>query len=166
MEAGLVADAVLAQSERERAGIWHIREHIEIALAHEPVFTYDVSLPIVDMERYLEGVEEELAARFDDLRLYAYGHLADGNLHVLVAPLPIGEPVPADADVDAWHAASDRAVYGPLAALGGSVSAEHGIGLHKRAWLHVSRTPEEIRLMRAIKRAMDPAGLLNPGKIL
>ena len=166
MEAGLVADAVLAQSERERAGIWHIREHIEIALAHEPVFTYDVSLPIADMAGYLEGVEAELAERFPTLAFYAYGHLADGNLHVLVAPLPIGEPAPDAPTVHAWHAASDAAVYGPLAALGGSISAEHGIGLHKKAWLHVSRSPAELELMRAIKRAMDPDGVLNPGKIL
>ena len=165
LEGGLVVDAVLAQSERERAKVWRIREHIEIALSHEPVFTYDVSLPIADMERYLEGVEAELSGRFPTLAFYAYGHLADGNLHVLVAPLPIGEPVPEGADVGAWRAASDAAVYGPLAALGGSVSAEHGIGLHKKAWLHASRTPEEIALMRRIKRAMDPAGLLNPGKI-
>ena len=166
MEAGLVADAVLAQSERERAALWRIREHIEIALAHDPVFTYDVSLPVVDMARYLEGVETELAARFPELAFYAYGHLADGNLHVLVAPLPIGAPAPDTAEEEAWHAASDAAVYGPLAALGGSVSAEHGIGLHKRAWLHVSRGPEELELMRAIKRVMDPTGTLNPGKIL
>ncbi len=166
LEAGLVEDAVLPASLRERETIWRVRENIEIALRHAPIYTYDVSLPIVEMSRYLDTVRAALAPHFPELSFYAYGHLADGNLHVLVAPLPIGAPTPAAALEAAWHAASDAAVYGPLAAIGGSISAEHGIGLAKKAWLHVSRTPAELELMRTLKRAMDPAGILNAGKIL
>jgi len=180
MERELVTDAVIARSGRERAGIWHLREHIDIALRHEPVFTYDVSLPIVDMGTYLAEVERAVLARWPDGVLYAYGHLADGNLHLLVAPRPMpaaGDAggdgpadVPADeptaSDIEAWHRASDEIVFAPLEPLGGSVSAEHGIGLAKKAHLPRSRGPEEIALMRALKATLDPGGILNPGKVV
>jgi FAD/FMN-containing dehydrogenase len=86
-----------------------------------------------------------------------FGHLGDGNLHVLVAPRPWD---------DALRHRAEELVYLPLKALGGSLSAEHGIGLEKRDWLHVSRTPEELGLMREVKAMLDPYGLLNPGKVL
>ena len=168
LEDGLIVDAAIPQSERERADVWHVREHIDIALRHDPVFVYDVSLPIVEMERYLEAVEESVRARWADAVFLAYGHLADGNLHVLVAPRPMGAPTD-DLDartIDAWHAESDERVYAPLEAIGGSVSAEHGIGLSKKAHLARSRGATEIALMRRLKETLDPAGILNPGKIV
>jgi len=167
-EDGLVVDAVVAQSERERADVWHIREHIDIALRHDPVFVYDVSLPIVEMERYLIEVERAVRARWPEAVFVAYGHLADGNLHLMVAPQALDTRREADspAELEAWHADSDDIVYGPLEAIGGSISAEHGIGLAKRAHLTRSRTSEEIAMMRSLKRLLDPRGVLNPGKVV
>ncbi|MFT6875123.1 MAG: FAD/FMN-containing dehydrogenase [Granulosicoccus sp.] len=164
MNNGLIQDAVIAQSTRERATIWHIREHIDIALQHNPVFVYDISLPIADMSHYVEQTISRLEQRWPEVIVYAYGHLADGNLHVLVAP--ITEQTLDDATRTQWQSQSNEIVYGPLKALGGSISAEHGIGLTKKAYLSYSRTPEEIALMKTLKQTLDPAGILNPGKII
>ena len=167
LDAGLVVDAVLAQSERERAALWPIRENIEIVLRHAPVFTYDVSLPIGAMARYVDELEAALRARWPESLLYAYGHVADGNLHLIVAPRPFGDETPLPAERErAWHAESDELVYAPLGPLGGSVSAEHGIGLDKKAHLGRTRGEAEIATMRALKRMLDPNGILNPGKIV
>lgn len=90
-------------------------------------------------------------------KVIVFGHLGDSNLHILVGPRPWTD--------DVRHAVEEL-VYTPLKALGGSISAEHGIGLEKRAWLHISRSPEEIALMRTLKAALDSKGILNPGKVL
>jgi FAD/FMN-containing dehydrogenase len=87
-----------------------------------------------------------------------FGHLGDGNLHVLVQT--------AAGDAPAHRAAIETIVYTPLAAIGGAISAEHGIGLEKKPYLHLSRSAEEIALMQCVKQALDPANLLNPGKVL
>ena len=164
MSNGLIQDAVIAQSEKERANIWHIREHIDIALQHDPVFVYDISLPISDMSVYVEQIISAFEQRWPGVIVYVYGHLADGNLHVLVAP--IAEQTLDEATIADWQSKSNEIVYRPLQALGGSISAEHGIGLSKKAYLSYSRTPEEIALMQTLKRTLDPAGILNPGKII
>lgn len=164
MNNGLIQDAVIAQSSRERATIWHIREHIDIALQHDPVFVYDISLPIADMSHYVDQTISNLEQLWPGVIVYVYGHLADGNLHVLVAP--IAEQPLSDATRKEWQSQSNEIVYGPLKALGGSISAEHGIGLTKKAYLSYSRTPEEIALMKTLKQTLDPNGILNPGKII
>jgi FAD/FMN-containing dehydrogenase len=157
-EAGLIEDAVLAQSDTQRQGIWAIREDIEGLIdTLAPLFTFDVSLPIPDMPGYADELEQSIRQRWPEGRLVVFGHLGDGNLHVSVS---VGSTDPET------RAAVERMVYAPLAELGGSVSAEHGIGLEKRAYLPLSRTPEEITLMRTLKRALDPHGLLNRHKIL
>ncbi len=159
-----ITDAVIAQSERERQNIWHIREHIDTALQHNPVFVYDISLPIAAMQEYVTDIQSRLASRWPQVILYVYGHLADGNLHVLVAP-PTDDTLSA-AEQQAWHSTSNDIVYQPLQAMGGSVSAEHGIGLTKKPYLRLSRTAEEILLMQTLKRSLDPNNILNPGKII
>lgn len=173
VEHGLVEDAVVAQSEQQRASLWPVREHIEIALLHDPLFVYDVSLSIGRMGDYLDRVRDALRARWPDGHFYAYGHLADGNLHLLVAPRSIqpGARVrhglgDADAATLADEAISDAIIYGELAAVDGSVSAEHGIGTKKRQWLGHSRSAAERQLMATLKRALDPDQRLNPGKVL
>jgi len=163
MQEGLIQDAVIAQSEKERANIWHIREHIDIALEHDPVYVYDISLRIADMNAYVDNITAELEQRWPGVIIYVYGHLADGNLHVLVAP-PTEQALDDQQKVE-WQAFSHRVVYEPLQAIGGSVSAEHGIGISKKAYLHYSRTPQEILVMQRLKEALDPEGILNPGKI-
>ncbi|MGR2737120.1 FAD-binding oxidoreductase [Billgrantia sp. Q4P2] len=158
LEAGLIEDAVLAQSDTQRQGIWAIREDIEGLIENlAPLFTFDVSLPIPDMPVYAEQLEQAIVERWPQGRIVVFGHLGDGNLHVSVS---VGSNEPKTR-----HAV-EQLVYGPLAELGGSISAEHGIGLEKRDYLAISRTPEEIALMRTLKQALDPLSLLNRHKIL
>ncbi len=159
-----ITDAVIAQSERERRNIWHIREHIDIALQHDPVFVYDISLPIMEMDNYVTGILTRLQSHWPQVTLYVYGHLADGNLHILVAPP--AEGTLSAAERQTWYSLSNDIVYQPLQAMGGSVSAEHGIGLTKKPYLCLSRTAEEISLMQTLKRSLDPNSILNPGKII
>jgi len=170
---GLITDAVVAGSENDRQRLWAVREQIEIALKHDPVFVYDISLAIGHMQAYLDRVHAALLERWPQVQFFAYGHLADGNLHLMVAPEPIkpgavvrhglGEASEATLGAEAF---SDRIVYDALRALGGSVSAEHGIGTKKKRWLGHSRSEAELTLMRTLKRALDPNGTLNPGKML
>ena len=155
LEQGDVSDGALASSEAERARFWQIRENFEPEQAcYDKIYGYDVSLPLDAMESYVDGVRAGLLRRFDDAALYAYGHIGDGNLHFSIYP---GE--------QRDRTAVDDIVYRPLQPLGGSVSAEHGIGLEKKAYLGLTRSPAEIDLMRRTKRMMDPANLLNPGKL-
>jgi FAD/FMN-containing dehydrogenase len=159
LEEGISADAVIAASKAQRAAIWHVREDIEgLFMAVMPGCIFDVSLPIAAMERYVGEVTAQAQREWgEETKVIIFGHLGDGNLHILVAPRPWDESL---------RHRVEELVYTPLRALKGSVSAEHGIGLEKRGWLDVSRSPEEIALMRQLKSALDPKGLLNPGKVL
>lgn len=158
LEDGLALDAVIASSKQQRQDIWNIREDFEgLVMSSYPAVIFDVSLPIAEMKTYTENLVADLDAEWgEDCRHVIFGHLGDGNLHLGVAPRPWSE--------DARRRA-EEIVYGPLEAIGGSVSAEHGIGLEKKPYLHLCRSPEEIATMRAIKAALDPKGILNPGKI-
>ncbi len=157
LEQGWAADAVIAASGRERDALWALRDDVEQTNSHGPTITFDVSLRISDMERYVAKVRERLDAAFPENHTWVFGHLGDGNLHLVVA---VGE------DSASTRRRVEEAVYEPLQSIGGSVSAEHGIGLEKKPWLHLSRSPAEIDTMRRLKRALDPAGILNPGKML
>ena len=155
---GLFADAVIAGSERQRAELWRVREDSEqIERQHHLAFGYDVSLPIGAMEEYVADVMSGIELYFgDEARCWVYGHLGDGNLHINVW-------APQMQPDDAGRVAA--IVYGPLRLARGSISAEHGIGLEKKAYLALSRTPEEIATMRLLKRTLDPHNILNPGKL-
>jgi len=157
MESGLVVDAVIAASERERAALWAMRDDVLQLTRDGRPFTYDVSLPLDQIEAYLGQVKAALTGCWPRHLSRAFGHLGDGNLHLAIT-------VPDATDTD--HEQADAIVYAPLAAIGGSISAEHGIGLDKKAWLGVSRNDAERSLMRALKRTLDPDGILNPGKVL
>ena len=159
LEQGIADDIVIAASKAQRAGIWKVREDVEgIFFATAPACTFDVSLPIVEMDAYVKAIQQEAARRWnEETRVLVFGHIGDGNLHIVVAPRPWGETSRHEAET---------IVYEPLRALAGSVSAEHGIGLEKRDWLGVSRTANEIAMMRQLKAMLDPLGLLNPGKVL
>jgi len=157
LEDGLLVDAVLAQSEQEREAFWAVRDNIESVAALWPLAVFDVSLPVATMESYLGASEARLKALLgEELRWAIFGHLGDGNLHIGVA---------LGSDDPAVKAGVEDIVYGELAGTGGSISAEHGIGLEKRAYLHCSRTPEELSLMKTLKCTLDPRNILNPGKI-
>ena len=109
------------------------------------------------MDKYLATIKSGLRSVWPDVHFYAFGHMGDGNLHLYVC---CGKD-----DISTRHAV-EEIVYQPLQAIGGSITGEHGIGLEKKAWLHLSRTNEEIQLMKTLKRALDPKGILNPGKLL
>jgi FAD/FMN-containing dehydrogenase len=153
MEAGQFVDAVLCKSEAERRQVWDIREGFEAIL---PGYLYDVSLPISRMADYVSSLTEAVVSRWPAGCCHVMGHIADGNLHLFIKPGEEGE----------LHAKCDELVYRPLADIGGSVSAEHGIGTEKMNWLAFSRTPEEIEMMRLLKRSLDPVGILNPQRVI
>ncbi|MGB5627548.1 MAG: FAD-binding oxidoreductase [Woeseiaceae bacterium] len=156
LEKGLIADAVIPKSATETRAIWEIRENFEPALVKPPFYLYDVSLPIRDMAAYVATVEENVSKRWRDGMCITLGHMADGNLHFFIAPGVEGD----------YHAESDACVYEPLREYGGSVSAEHGIGLEKISWLPHSKSSAEIQLMRLLKQGLDPNNILNPGRVL
>jgi FAD/FMN-containing dehydrogenase len=158
LEDGDIADAVIAQSGAERAAIWALRDDVGQTQRNAPIVTFDVSLKIADMPAYVAAVRGALAERWGEaVSLMVFGHLGDGNLHLIVG---VG-----DKSREARHAV-ETIVYDPLRRIGGSISAEHGIGLQKREFLHLSRSPEELALMRLLKQALDPKGVLNPGKVI
>ena len=156
LEKKLFAEAVVAKSQSERDAMWAIRDDVVQLLELKPSFLFDVSLPIREVEAYVQGVRERLTEAWPDQRTLVFGHLGDGNIHLAVSAGP--ESGEARAGVE-------RIVYAPLANIGGSVSAEHGIGLEKKPYLSWCRSDPEIATMKAIKRALDPGGILNPGKI-
>jgi FAD/FMN-containing dehydrogenase len=156
IESGLVADAVIATSKAQRDSIWALRDDVEQFFRMGMPVTFDISLPVGEMEAYVADALARLEKEWPAYRRFVFGHLGDGNLHFIVAGPPSRE---------AKHGI-ERCVYEPLAARSGSVSAEHGIGLEKQPWLPLSRSPAELALMRQIKRALDPNGILNPGRVL
>jgi FAD/FMN-containing dehydrogenase len=155
MEDGLVEDAVVAKSKAESGRIWALRDDVAQMMRHFPIFTFDVSLRIADMESYVAEVRGELTARWPAATFVVFGHLGDGNLHLVAG---VG-------DASARHEV-EEIVYGALSARNGSISAEHGIGLQKRGYLSYSRSPAELAMMRSLKLALDPLGILNRGKVL
>ncbi|MFT4768587.1 MAG: FAD/FMN-containing dehydrogenase [Glaciecola sp.] len=158
LEDGLIVDAVIAQSATEGRNIWAIRDDVEQTFRIGTPIIFDVSLPINRMEAYLIEVRSRLDAALPQNTLWVFGHLGDGNLHLDVQT--------AAGDALAHRPIIERAVYEPLKGIGGSVSAEHGIGLEKKPYLHLSRSSQEITLMQTLKMALDPEGILNPGKIV
>jgi FAD/FMN-containing dehydrogenase len=161
MEDGSVLDAVVAQSQTQAKALWRIRE----ATAEFPTqlvpLNFDISLPLDQIDVFAEECVQALTARWPTQQSLRFGHLGDGNLHLTTDLRSLGDGLSL---ADAEHAV-EEIVYGLLAQRGGSVSAEHGIGLHKKPYLGVSRTPAELAAMRAIKQALDPMNLLNPGKM-
>lgn len=159
-EAGLIADAVLPKSSTERARIWAIREDFSAILQHKPLFLYDVSVPLRDTVRYVDHVTRGLKQRWPSSQFFALGHIGDGNLHFFIAP---GATTDEKASL---HTHCDELVYKTLQPFHGAISAEHGIGLEKKAWMSISRSAAEIELMRILKRTLDPKNILNPGKVI
>jgi FAD/FMN-containing dehydrogenase len=158
IENGAVVDAVIAKSGAEVEAIWKLRDlSVEVNSLIAPLVTFDVSLPIADMERFVPRFQQ--AARDIDARCetIVYGHLGDGNLH-----LTVHQPAERPETVRMIQ----EAVYGLVGRCGGSISAEHGIGIAKRDFLPHSRSPAEIAAMHALKNALDPKHLLNRGRVL
>ena len=156
MEEGTIVDAVVAQNQGERNAMWAIRDDVGQVAQNWPIFAFDISVPLNNMESYLIALRAELDDRWQDNTCMVFGHLGDGNLHIIVG---MGE-----SSAEAKKAV-EEVVYQGLPERGGSVSAEHGIGVQKKAYLGMSRNADEIALMQMMKTALDPKGILNPGKI-
>ncbi|MCA9740699.1 FAD-binding oxidoreductase [candidate division KSB1 bacterium] len=154
--AELIADAVVAQTRAERAAIWDIRDSVSEAQRFEPLFIFDISLALREMHSYVEEVHAALRAAWPQIRCFTFGHLGDGNLHFMIST---GE------SEEQSRCRVEEIVYKPLVARHGSISAEHGIGLEKKAYLPWCRSAAEIDMMRALKKTFDPKGILNPGRI-
>jgi FAD/FMN-containing dehydrogenase len=160
---GTVLDAVLARSERERAALWKLRESIPEAQRLEGAgLKHDISVPVGALAEFVARASRWLDAHVPDGRLVAYGHVGDGNLHFNLTQSP-------GADGAAFFARGDdvrRAIHDLVRDFGGSFSAEHGIGRLKVGELERYASAVELDLMRAVKRAFDPHGIMNPGKVL
>lgn len=155
LEAGVAADAVVAASLTEAERLWRVRDSAGPLIPTLPnAIAYDISLPIDRMAEYLASVDRALRGLLHDQPLWVFGHLGDGNLHLTAS---LRDPTDAER--------VDRAVYEPLAGFG-SVSAEHGIGVLKHAWLHASRSATERALMRQLKSTLDPRDILNRGRVI
>ncbi len=162
-ESNRVLDAVVAQNERERAALWKIRETIPEAQRIDGAsLKHDISLPITSLPQFVATAGDWIRANVPDGRLVAYGHVGDGNLHFNLnqAPGSSGETFLAR------EASIKRVIHDMVRDFGGSFSAEHGIGKLKVGELERYASPVELDLMRAVKHAFDPNGILNPGKVL
>ncbi|HKR90364.1 MAG TPA: FAD-binding oxidoreductase [Phenylobacterium sp.] len=153
IDAGVVQDAVIAKSGAEVRELWAVRE--STLDFPKPNIGFDISIPPGQMGDYTAHVKAMIEARWPGTLAVFFGHVADSNLHLAIK---------SNAD-PAWEQAVEALVYATIGEWKGSVSAEHGIGAHKKPFLQYSRTPEEVELMRTLKRALDPKGILNPGKV-
>ena len=156
-------DAVVAASEAQAAALWALRENIPEAQVHEgKQIKHDVSVPISRIAEFIAVTDAELQRAFPGVRMVTFGHLGDGNLHYNIAPA-------AGGGEDAFMARAaevSRVVHDSAARFAGSISAEHGLGQYKRGEILRYKSPLEMELMRRIKAALDPQGIMNPGKVL
>ena len=161
-EDGRILDAIVAKNSGEAGRLWRLRHSIAEAERQEgKALKHDISVPLSNMQRFLERGDELLAELRPDLELIAFGHVGDGNLHYNVV-------LPRNLPEEEWQTEGRRitgALYDLVDELGGSFSAEHGVGQAKKAWLAEYRAGTELELMKTLKNTLDPANILNPGKL-
>jgi FAD/FMN-containing dehydrogenase len=159
LERGLIADAAVAQSGEQAKAFWALREGQSAAQKPEgPAWKHDVSTPISRVAEFIEAASSRLAERYPGIRIDAFGHLGDGNIHFDVLGPVGGDP---DRHADARDEAA-RLVHDLVAALGGSISAEHGLGSMKTAEALLYKSPVEVSALRAVRQALDPKRIMNP----
>jgi FAD/FMN-containing dehydrogenase len=162
-ERGLITDGTMAQHGAQAAELWALREGISESLSATGLpHKNDVSLPVAALEGFCAELESVFRARYPSWEICLFGHIGDGNLHInVMKPHAMDKP-----SFLAKTKEADHDLFALVKKHAGSISAEHGIGLLKKPYLGYSRAPAEIALMKAIKRTMDPKGILNPGKVL
>ncbi|MDG2003273.1 MAG: FAD-binding oxidoreductase [Novosphingobium sp.] len=158
IEAGVIVDAVVAKSENERQALWAVREDLRGGFDPlQPCSVYDVGMALVDMPTFVTEVQHNMEAAYPGAKLVFYGHAGDGNLHLVVS---VGKDRAGNEDD------IDRVVYETVQTVGGSIAAEHGIGMSRLPFIGLTRSEAELALMARIKQALDPQGMLNPGKVV
>lgn len=160
-EQGWLADGVLSQSESQAQDLWRLREDISESIAGHSPYKNDISMRISQVPAFLAEADALLAREYPDFEVLWYGHIGDGNLHINILK-------PADLEIAAFAQQCGKVsqhLFTLLQRHGGSISAEHGVGLTKKAYLHYTRDDIEMSYLRAIKQAFDPNGIMNPGKI-
>ena len=162
-DSGVVLDGVIASSGAQAQALWHLRESIGEAHRHEGVsFKHDISVPVSKVPTFIAEAQLKLSEQFPGIRSFAFGHMGDGNIHF--------NPLQADGEpAEDWAgrlAAINRITHDITVKLGGSITAEHGVGQLRRDELVRYKNPLEIQMMQSIKNVLDPAGLFNPGKLL
>ncbi|HRE18866.1 MAG TPA: FAD-binding oxidoreductase, partial [Rhodocyclaceae bacterium] len=160
---GQAHDAVVAKSEAQARQLWHLRESISEAQKIDGVsIKHDIAVPVSRIPEFLARADAALGAAFPGVRIVAFGHVGDGNLHYNLSRAQHE----ANQDFLARQPEVNRIVHDLVHALGGSISAEHGLGQLKREEIQRYKSPLELETMRSLKRVLDPQGLMNPGKLL
>ena len=156
VEDGIIIDALIAQNETQRADFWSYRDAIaEILSDMAPNVNFDIGVPIIKMKDFTQDITAALTKAFPAIRHVTFGHIGDGNLHLSCTT---GD--------EADHVMIEDIVFAKAAKQGGTITAEHGIGILKKPWLDLCRTPEELDLMRRLKKMLDPADILNKGRVI
>jgi glycolate oxidase subunit GlcD len=161
MEQGFVVDGVLSQSEAQSKEFWRLREDISEALSKFTPYKNDISVRISKVPEFMHEIDRIFGKDYPDLEVIWFGHIGDGNLHISIlkpSAMPMPEFVKRCQGVD-------KHLYSSIQKFGGSISAEHGVGVTKKPFLQFTRSPAEIVLMKSIKKIFDPDGILNPGKV-
>ncbi len=157
MEKELIDDAIISQSEKDVRDLWRFRDAPpEVDRKAGRMHSYDISIAVGDMGYFGEEVSVRLKEKWPDALVGLFGHIGDGNLHIIIHVGP---------DTGKLHTEIDEVIYALIRELNGSVSAEHGIGMMKRPYLQYCKSEAEIELMRTLKKAMDPKNILSPGRI-
>lgn len=162
-EQNLVSDAVIAQSEAQRADFWRLRESLsDVQRAEGGSIKHDVSVSLSRIADFIEAATEAVSARLPGIRPVPFGHIGDGNVHFNLSQ---PEDMDKQAFLDLWDE-MNAIVHGIVREMGGSISAEHGVGQLKRDEIAATKSPVEMEMMRTLKKAIDPKGILNPGKVV
>jgi FAD/FMN-containing dehydrogenase len=162
VQQGWLLDGVISQNDRQVAELWRYREGISESISHFPPYKNDLSVKVSRVPEFLRRMDELVNEICPEFEVVWYGHIGDGNLHMNILKPPFME---LSVFEERSHEISDK-TYALTESIGGSISAEHGIGLLKRPWLNRVRSAAEIEMMQGIKRVFDPAGIFNPGKLL
>ena len=166
LEANLIINAVIADSDQQAQDLWRIRHSIsEANKAEGRGVRHDVSVPTSAIPAFLKEADAAIEQIAPEARVVAFGHIGDGNIHYNLAPSPALDDTPKN-NLDDKRETIENRVYDIITRLGGSISAEHGVGRHKRDAIAMRKDPIELSMMRAVKTALDPNGIMNPGKML
>jgi FAD/FMN-containing dehydrogenase len=161
MEAGWVLNGVMSQNETQAGNLWRLRENISETIAKFTPYKNDISVLITHVPAFITDIDAIVQELYPDFDIVWFGHIGDGNLHLNILK-------PAGMDKDAFFAKCqtvNQSVFETVQKYDGSISAEHGVGMTKKPYLHYSRSAEKIAYMRALKQVFDPNNIINPGKI-